>query len=1027
MRGISTPRLLAAALLSLAAGCAGVASRTEAPAPMARAALSVPTAGAPLDPAAKRRLANRERGDRERQLPNARYQLALESDEDGPPTAAQLFRARDQRKAAVREAPAQQKMAGILPSQWQSLGPSNVGGRVRSMAIDPRNPQRILAGSASGGLWISEDSGTTWRANADFFPNLSVSTIVFDPVTPTTVYVGTGEATAGLVGVGAFRSVDSGATWQFLATTSVDQNADWRFVNRLAVHPAQPSILLAAVTNNDFVNGGIYRSTDGGGTWVKVSGVRALDVKFDPNNGANAVAGPDNGTILYSRDAGVTWQATAPLVPAGSAASRAEIAFAKSQAGVVYASVDHAKGEVWRSADAGATWTLVSTPAHLNNQGDYDNAIWVDPTDANHVIVAGLDIHQSRDGGATFTRVSDWTNSPASPHADHHVLVSPPNFGAGSSALYNGNDGGVYRADNVYALSGGAVGLGWSNLNAGLAVTQFYSGAGKASAGGRIIGGAQDNGSLQLVNGQWVAFRGGDGGTVAVDPNNDQTYYGEYVYLAIHRVLNNAPATYICNGITEGMSAETGGNTYCNGTKKANFIAPFILDPNNASRMLAGANSLWVTDNVKASPVGWRAIKSPSAATDNFINAIAVQEGNGNVIWVGHNNGELYKSADGLSASPSWSRIGAGQLPGRRVMRILTNPGNANHVIVAFTGFVANNLWQTFDGGGTWSSITANLPNAPIFDVKRHPANASWLYAATSVGLFTSEDGGASWSTTNEGPANIRVRELFWIDNATLGAATYGRGMFKVAVGAGNVASYQDLWWVGKQEDGWGMSIAQRGSILFSELFIYDQAGQPMWVVMPGGAWNAANTAFSGPLFIPSGSWFGSYDASRFNVGASVGNATLTFASPTSATLSYTINGQAGSKTITRQLFGPQDQTPTASYGGLWWGGESQNGWGIAINQQYRTLFCVWYTYDANGRAIWYVMPGGTWTASNVYTGTAYRTASSPWLGGAYSPASFVATSVGTVTFTFSDASNATMTYTIEGVSGSKAITRQPF
>jgi hypothetical protein len=251
--------------------------------------------------------------------------------------------------------------------------------------------------------------------------------------------------------------------------------------------------------------------------------------------------------------------------------------------------------------------------------------------------------------------------------------------------------------------------------------------------------------------------------------------------------------------------------------------------------------------------------------------------------------------------------------------------------------------------------------------------------------------------------------------------------MFKVSVGAGNVANYQDLWWVGKQEDGWGMSIAQQGSILFSELFIYDQAGQPMWVVMPGGSWNAANTAFSGPLYVPSGSWFGNYDASRFNVGASVGNATLTFASPTSATLSYTINGQSGSKTITRQLFGPQDQTPTASYGGLWWGGASQNGWGIAINQQYRTLFSVWYTYDLNGKAIWYVMPGGTWTASNVYTGTAYRTTSSQWLGAAYNPASFVATPVGTVTFTFSDASNATMTYTIDGVSGAKPITRQGF
>ena len=1025
MKGSWKWPLVAAALFALA-GCASVSPPPEAPARLAQ------PGPAPLNPAAKRQLANRERGERERMLPNARYQLQIESDENGPPTAAQLFRAQEQRKSAVKPSAVQEKTAGIQPSQWQALGPSNVGGRVRSMAIDPRNPQRILAGSASGGLWISEDGGSTWRANADFFPNLSVSAIVFDPLAPTTVYIGTGEASAGLVGVGAFKSTDSGVTWQFLASTNVDQNADWRFVNRLAVHPSQPSILLAAVTNADRVTGGIYRSTDAGATWAKVSNVRALDVKFDPNNGGNAVAGPDNGTILYSRDAGATWQSTAPIVPSGSAASRAEIAFATSQAGVVYASVDHNKGEVWRSNDSGATWGTgpVSTPGHLNNQGDYDNAIWVDPSDANHVITAGLDIYQSRDGGATFNKVSDWLansqGTPSVPHADHHVLVSPPNFGAGSSALYNGNDGGVWRADNVYALSGGAVGLGWTNLNGGLAVTQFYSGAGKAAAGGRIIGGAQDNGSLQLVNGEWRAFRGGDGGTVAVDPANDQIFYGEYIYLAIHRSLNGGlSASYICGGITDGLPAETGGNTYCGSgaTKKANFIAPFILDPNNANRLLAGGASLWITDNAKASPVTWRSAAIPTAAANNFINAIAVQEGNSSLIWVGLNNGELYRATDGAT----FTRIGAGQLPARLVNRILTDASNANHVIVAFTGFVANNLWETTDGGATWRSITANLPFAPIFDVKRHPANASWLYAATSVGLFTSEDGGTTWSTTNEGPANIRVRELFWIDNATLGAATYGRGMFKVAVGPGNVANYQDLWWVGKQEDGWGMSIVQHGGRMFAAMFVYDQNGRPIWVVMPGGTWNATNTAITGALYIPTSAWFGSYDASRFSVGASVGSATISFTSPGAATLSYTINGVPGTKSIQRQPFGPQDPTPTASYGDMWWGGDAQNGWGVAINQQYRTLFSIWYTYDANGKTVWYVLPGGTWTSTNVFTATAYRTTSSAWLGVPYDPASFDVKPAGTVTFTFSDANNATMTYNVDGVSGSKPITRQVF
>jgi hypothetical protein len=888
----------------------------------------------------------------------------------------------------------------------------------------------VFAGTASGGLWISADRGDSWRANQDFLPNLSVTTIVADPAHPQVMYLGTGEASGGLVGVGAFKSTDGGETWQHLAATHTDVNPDWRFVNRLAIDPSRSEVLLAALTHNNLTTGSIYRSADAGASWTRVSGLKALDIAFDPNTPSNAVAGLDDGTIAYSRDAGFTWTRSAPLVAAPSgrfATARAEIAFARSQPGLVYASVDNDKGEVWESADAGATWHKTSTPRHLGDQGDYDNAIWVDPFDASHVIVAGLDIYQSRDGAVSFTKVSSWANAPSSPHADHHALASPPDYGPGNPVLYNGNDGGVYKAANVNAL---ASGQGWLNLNNGLAVTQFYSGAGRAAAGGRVIGGTQDNGSLLFEFNGWRPFRGGDGGYVAVDPASDQTLYGEYVYLAIHRSLNGGmSASYICSGITEGMPTE-GSNQYCgaNATKKANFIAPFVLDPNNSNRLLGGANSLWVTDNARAFPApAWRTIKAPSPATENYINAIAVQEGNGNVIWVGHNNGEVYRTLDGLSAAPVWTRIAQGVLPARRAMRITIDRDNPSRVIVAFTGFVPDNVWQTTDGGATWASITGNLPNAPVFDVKRHPSNPAWLYAATSVGVFTSESGGAAWSTTNEGPANIRVRELFWLDDHTLGAATYGRGMFRIAVASGGPANYQDLWWSGSQENGWGMSITQHRSVLFAALYIYDAQGQPQWAVLPGGAWNAGFTEFTGELYIPTGAWFGNYDPGQFVVGPSVGRATLAFTSASTATLTYTINGISGTKSITRQVFGPQDSTPVATYGDLWWGGTAQNGWGVAINQQYRTLFSVWYTYDAAGRTVWYVVPGGSWTAANTYSGAAYRVTSSAWIGATYDPAMFNPRPVGNVTFTFTDIDHAVMTYTIDGVTQAKPLTRQPF
>jgi hypothetical protein len=1018
-------------LLPVVALLAALAAGGCAPLPPAATARD-PVAGAPIDLAAKH-LAPRDGRKRDRAAISAQYHLELEADENGPPSVAQLFRANAQRTERLREGAGglQAKSAGIDPGRWEAIGPANVGGRVRALVFDPRNSRRVFAGTASGGLWLTEDGGATWQRNSDFLPNLSVSTIAVDPTAPDTMYLGTGEASAGLVGVGAFKSVDGGRTWAFLESTHADANPDWRFVNRLAAHPREPGTLLAALTSTSLATGAIYRSTDGGASWRRVATMKALDVAFDPHAPANAVAGLDDGTIAYSRDAGVTWTRTAALVasPAGRGnTARAEIAFARSAPGVVYASVDNDKGEVWRSNDAGATWTLRSTPQHLGTQGDYDNAIWVDPTDANHLVVGGLDLHRSEDGAATFTRVSDWRLMPQSPHADHHAIVSPPDYGPSNRAVWNGNDGGVYRAADITAATAFAGG-GWTNMNNGLAVTQFYSGAGRTAAGGRIVGGTQDNGSLLLSGSQWRMYRGGDGGTVAVDPASDRWIFGEYVYLALHRSSDGgATSSFICNGISEGLPAE-GSQAYCGSgtTKQANFIAPFVLDPNNAERLLAGGASLWVTDNAKAPAPSWRTIKQPSTVTENFINAIAVAEAGSNATWVGHNNGEVYRSLDALAAVPTWIRVGQGALPARRVQRILVDKDDARRAIVAFTGFTPANLWETRDAGATWASITGNLPAAPIFDVKRHPARPDWLYAATSVGLFTSEDGGATWSTTNEGPANIRVRELFWLDDATLGVATYGRGMFKTAVTPGP-ANYQDLWWGGLAENGWGMSISQRGATLFVALFIYDASGKPLWVVMPGGTWNAGFTAYTGSLYLPSGSFFGAYDASRFSPGPPVGSATITFSGPATATLAYSVNGVSGTKSIQRQRFGAPDATPTGTLAGLWWGGERENGWGVSISQQYRSLFAVWYTYDAAGRTTWFVVPGGTWTAANAWSGTAYRTTGSAWLGAAYDPGAFNPVSVGSMGFSFAnDAGSATMTYDLDGVKGTKSLVRQPF
>lgn len=243
---------------------------------------------------------------------------------------------------------------------------------------------------------------------------------------------------------------------------------------------------------------------------------------------------------------------------------------------------------------------------------------------------------------------------------------------------------------------------------------------------------------------------------------------------------------------------------------------------------------------------------------------------------------------------------------------------------------------------------------------------------------------------------------------------------------ASGPANYSDLWWAGPSEDGWGMTIIQKGATQFNAFYVYDATGKPAWYTMSGGTWNADFTRYAGPLYQPRGSPFNAYDVSRFVVGAPVGNAALTFTSANTATLEYNISGQSGTKSISRLNYGAPDPQAKLNVRDIWWVGPAENGWGINLSQQERTLFAAWYTYDANGNTTWFVMSGGTWFGS-AYSGLLYTASSSPWVGAQYDTRQFRSRLVGQVSFNFQDASNAIMTYTVDGVTQSKAISRFRF
>ena len=685
-------------------------------------------------------------------------------------------------------------IAGITSGAWTWIGPGNIGGRVRAVVVHPTTPSTIFAGSVSGGLWKSTNSGVSWAPVDDFMANLAVCTIIMMPGDPATMYAGTGEgyyAHDGIRGAGIFKSTNGGTTWTQLASTAI---ADFQYVNRLAAS-ADGTVLLAAT------RAGLFRSVDAGTTWTKVltpsSQSDAADVKFLPGSSTHAVASGFRRNVYYSSDAGATWQKSASFtdVPLG----RGELGVSPIAPTTVFLALDTNNGELWKSTDSGVSYTHVGTPSHMAGFGWYVNALWVDPTNASNIVIGGQDLYRSTNGGLTFTKISSWPLAPNSAHADHHAIVSDPGYnGTTNRRVYFGNDGGVYKTEDVLTVTS-ASGGGFVELNNNFGVTQFFGVGGNASTG-KIIGGTQDNGTLLYTPAGgtegWVMTIGGDGGWSAADPVNSNYFYSEYVLLRLQRSSSGgAGVSYIYGGeccpttIAECKPAPYRIDDACLGN--AAGIAPFILDPNDPNRILAGGRSLWRTNDARATLTAttgpsWSPIKPPTAGTfpNSNISAVATVSGNPDVIWIGHTSGEVYVTTNGLSATPAWTKVNTG-LPARQVQRIVIDPANPNVVYATFGGYSFPNIFKSTDGGASWRGIAGSgpgaLPAAPMRTLVVHPNNSGWLYLGTEVGVFTSENGGASWNLPHDGPANVSVDELMWL-GTKLVAATHGRGMFTVDV-----------------------------------------------------------------------------------------------------------------------------------------------------------------------------------------------------------------------------------------------------
>jgi photosystem II stability/assembly factor-like uncharacterized protein len=647
-----------------------------------------------------------------------------------------------------------------------------------SAVCDPTNADRIWTASAGGGVWRSDDAGKTWQALWHDEQILNVGSLAIDGRQPDVIYCGTGEANLSAdsyAGVGLYRTVDGGQTWNLLAGS--DATGIPRRIGVIAIDPFDSQHLLLggigfAPSQKDA--GGLYASSDGGTSWRRVDFVSLNNnwchaIVFHPTQqGTVWVTVTEQGAssgIWKSSDSGQKWTQLTAGLPDGARIGRMSLAVSLSNPDVLYGFAgDASSGRadlllgVFRSQDGGASWTDVSD-AQLRKQGQisYGNTIVVHPSNPSYVLCGGVDLYLTTNGGSAWSRVTRWDADHGKPnyaHADHHCLIMPA---AAAGRVYDMNDGGMDVSED-----GGHT---WVNRSSGLAATMFYD-IDVAQSDGRIFGGGtQDNGTVITTddNGNdFYELLGGDGGWMVFDPKNSNHLYASYYNMNIYRWL-------------PGQSPADVSPPEDHQEKTSVWMVYITLDPSNARRVFVGSNRVWLTQNDGAT---WKAVSDN--LDDSTISAIEVAPADPTRVYVGTENGGIFCSLDG---GKTWSpNIASTTLPGRIITRIETSPTRAGLVFAVVGGFGHSHVFRSDDGGITWrDSDNGQLPDVPHHAAVIPPVSPNTLYVSSDAGVFVSPDLGKTWSNFTLNLPNTMVVDLVYQQSdKTLHAATYGRSIYRI-------------------------------------------------------------------------------------------------------------------------------------------------------------------------------------------------------------------------------------------------------
>jgi photosystem II stability/assembly factor-like uncharacterized protein len=693
--------------------------------------------------------------------------------------------------------------------ELREIGPAVMGGRIDDFAVVESNPNIVFVGVASGGVWKTTNNGTTWTPVFDKEGVSTIGDIAIAPSDPSVVWVGTGEPNnrqSSSWGDGAYKSLDGGKTWQNMGLRATHH------IGRIVIHPRNPDVLYVAALGHLWgpnAERGVYKTTDGGKTWSQVLKINddtgVSDIAMDPQSpdilyaaayerrrtpyGFNG--GGQDGGIYKTTDGGATWKKLSKGLPyenGGGDIGRIGLDIYRKDPNIVYAIVQHEKGGTYRSEDKGETWKKMGD---TNPRPSYYSQIRIDPINDLRIWELGAQMFYSEDGGKKFA-----TDRVKGIHGDFHAMWIDP---ADSNHMITGSDGGIHWSYDS--------GRTWDFVNT-LAIGQFYEISLDNEKPYHICGGLQDNGSWcgpsqsltrdGITNEDWFVIHGGDGFYAAIDPVEPWIVYTESQDGHIDR-------RDLRTGQQRSIEPEA---KYGDAHYRYQWNSPVAVSLHNHTTIYYGGNYLfrstdrgdtWTrlsgdlttgADRNKLQIFGKTPDKTTLSRHDGVqeyptITTLSESPLTPNVLWVGTDDGNVQVTRD---EGKNWKNVAPrvpGVAKGTYVSRVVASKAGEGAAFVTFDGHRNDDygiyIFATNDYGESWKPIRNGIPDSAgsVHVVREHPRNQNLLFAGLEFGLWVSWDRGANWTALKNNFPTVPVDDIqIQARDNDLVLATHGRSVW---------------------------------------------------------------------------------------------------------------------------------------------------------------------------------------------------------------------------------------------------------